>query len=301
MNTQNVRQIHPYSTDLERLASVCTLLMQFRRSSGCDVVKRRFKLFTLFLGVGREKLLTLLPVVSNGLIAMCFFIGTSQAYGNQVLRLGRISSSPDQIISSEILEQVYRRLNIKIVFVDEPAKRCLLSGSSGQLDGLVARTIDVAGDYPSLIPIAPSINFIEPSVFAKDPNISTGDGKSTRTYKTGTVRGLDYAENDSLRAYPLTMADSLDSLFKMLNANRFDLGVADLFSGMIRLRELGLDHEIRVVFPPLQRIEVYHFLNERHKKLVPQVRRILREMEASGELWSLQENFRRKALNNTFP
>jgi len=59
VNTQNVRQIHPYSTDLERLASVCTLLMQFRRSSGCDVVKRRFKLFTLFLGVGREKFVTL--------------------------------------------------------------------------------------------------------------------------------------------------------------------------------------------------------------------------------------------------
>ncbi|MES2071928.1 MAG: transporter substrate-binding domain-containing protein [Pseudomonadota bacterium] len=252
-------------------------------------------------GIGREKLRALLPVANKGLIALCLCISTSLAHGDQVLRLGRISSSPDQIISSEILEQVCRRLNVKIVFVDEPAQRCLLSGSSGQLDGLVARTIDVAGNHPSLIPIAPSINFIEPSVFSRKTSISTDDGALTRSYKTGSVRGLDYAESDSLRTYPLIMADSLDSLLKMLNANRIDLGVADLFSGMVRLRELGLGHEIHVVFPPLQRIELYHYLNERHKNLTPQVQWILRDMEASGELLSLQEKFRRRALNNALP
>jgi hypothetical protein len=87
----------------------------------------------------------------------------------------------------------------------------------------------------------------------------------------------------------------------MLYADRIDVAVTDLFSGMITLKELGLNSAIRPMPPPLQKIYIYHFLHENHRALVPKVEAVLREMERSGELTRLREALKKQILDNTGP
>jgi hypothetical protein len=62
------------------------------------------------------------------------------------------------------------------------------------------------------------------------------------------------------------------------------VAVNDKFSGILVNRKLRLDTVVRPLSPPLEHIPLYHFLHERHRGLVPQVEKVLREMQGSGEL-----------------
>ncbi len=46
---------------------------------------------------------------------------------------------------------------------------------------------------------------------------------------------------------------------------------------------------IRPLSPPLSRMWVYHYLYEKHKKIVPEIDKIFAEMKESGELQMLRE------------
>lgn len=227
--------------------------------------------------------------------------GYANAGAAEVLRIARIPGFPDQTVSSEILKEVYRRLQIPVEFVDVPAKRALLLSSSGLLDGEVARIAEVESQYPSLVRIAPPINYIEPSAFSKNIKLTVNGWESLNGHTIGIVQGVGSSER-GVKGLPGVQAVSNQAmLLKMLYAERLELAVTDLFSGKIALKELGLDKTITPLSPPLQKINIFHYLHESHRALVPKVEAALREMDRSGELTRLREALKKQILDNTEP
>jgi ABC-type amino acid transport substrate-binding protein len=55
------------------------------------------------------------------------------------------------------------------------------------------------------------------------------------------------------------------------------------------LKKLGIENRVRLLTPPLQKNEIYHFLHEKHRDLIPKVEQTLNEMQASGELERLRK------------
>jgi ABC-type amino acid transport substrate-binding protein len=210
------------------------------------------------------------------------------SFAEPALRFARIENIPDQYVGGEILKAVYARLGIAVEFIDMPAQRALVESSSGKVDGAVQGIAKVQDQYPTLLMVKPAINTIEPSAFVSRLRIEVLGWGSIRRYRVGIVRGVGSSE-DGTRGMPhVTAFASLDPLMEALAANRVDVAVSDSFSGLAAVRKLGLRGKVSMLSPPLQRIDVYHFLNIRHRELLPRVEDAIAAMQASGELEALR-------------
>ncbi|MFB9124692.1 substrate-binding periplasmic protein [Paraburkholderia dipogonis] len=214
-----------------------------------------------------------------------------------VLRIARIAGVPDQEVGAEILAVIYARLGIQVEFVNVPAKRSLIESSSGRLDGEVQRVFDVQREYPTLIAVRESISYIEPTAFVRDAGINVNGWESLRPYRVGIVRGVGSSERGTAGMPQVEPTATMDQMMLMLASNHIDVAVNDLFSGLLVIRKLGLDGQLRAVLPPLQHIDMYHFLNERNRELVPRVEAVIRGMRASGELQALRSQITERMLN----
>ena len=104
-----------------------------------------------------------------------------------------------------------------------------------------------------------------------------------------------------------------------LVARRFDVAVNDGFSGLLVIRRLKLARSAvngsaygrgAIVAPPLraaggislspalEHIPLYHFLHERHRELLPRIEKVVREMQASGELERVRQQAMAKMLKD---
>lgn len=202
--------------------------------------------------------------------------------------LTRLVNVPDQFVGGEILRAVYARLKIEVEFVDVEAKRALALSSAGAVDGEIQRIDNLSRDYPTLLQLKPAINYIEPAVFTKNLDFEVRGWESIRAYHVGIVRGVGSSEAGTRDMPRVERATSLPDLIRMLDRDRFDLLVTDLFSGRVEVKKLHLEGTIRPLSPPLSRIDVYHYLHERHRLFIPEVEVVLNEMTASGELERLR-------------
>jgi len=218
-----------------------------------------------------------------------------QSQAQSVIRLARIANVPDQYVGGEMLRAVYARLNIKLEFEDVPGKRALVL----DLDGEIQRIGTLSREYPTLIKITPAINYIEPAVFTTRLHFDVAGWDSIRDYSIGIVRGVGSSENGTSGMSRVTATTNLETLIQMLDADRFDVIVTDLFSGLVAVRKLNLQARVYPLSPPLARIDIYHYLHERHRDLVPKVGKVIEEMTASGELARLREQLVKQVLNES--
>ncbi|MDH2401360.1 transporter substrate-binding domain-containing protein [Bradyrhizobium sp. SSUT18] len=221
--------------------------------------------------------------------------GPSQA--QELIRLARIAGIPDQYVGGEMLRAVYARLNIKLEFEDVPGKRALALSSAGAVDGEIQRIGTLSRDYPTLVQVTPAINYIEPAVFSTKLRFDVAGWNSIRDYSIGIVRGVGSSEDGTRGMARVTATTSLDNMVRMLDADRFDVMVTDLFSGLVAVRKLNLQDRIVALSPPLERVHIYHYLHERHRDLVPKVGKMIAQMEASGELATLREALVKQVLS----
>jgi len=207
-------------------------------------------------------------------------VAPSQA--QDLIRLARIADIPDQYVGGEMLRAVYAKLNIKLEFEDVPGKRALALSSAGEVDGEIQRIGTLSRDYPTLVQVTPAINYIEPAVFTTRLHFDVAGWDSIRDYSIGIVRGVGSSEAGTRGMARVTATTSLESMIKMLDADRFDVMITDLFSGLVAVRKLNLQARIYPLSPPLDRIHIYHYLHERHRALVPEVGKRIAQMEATG-------------------
>lgn len=220
----------------------------------------------------------------------------AEAHGQATLHLARLENIPDQAVGAEILKAVYLRLGIPVDFVDMPAKRALIESSQGRVDGEVQRILAVEQEYPTLIPVRVSINYIEPAVFSKRLDFQVDGWESIRPYQIGIVRGVGSSERGTKGMPRVEAVSTMDQLMLMLASDRLDVAVNDRFSGLLVCARLHLEKSVRPLSPPLEHIPLYHFLHRRHAELVPRVEEALRQMQASGELEQLRREITERLL-----
>ncbi|AWO92308.2 MULTISPECIES: substrate-binding periplasmic protein [Bradyrhizobium] len=230
-------------------------------------------------------------------IACLSLLAAGPTQAQELIRLARIADIPDQYVGGEMLRAVYAKLNIRLEFEDVPGKRALALSSAGEVDGEIQRIGTLSRDYPTLIQVTPAINYIEPTVFTTKLRFDVAGWNSIRDYNIGIVRGVGSSEAGTRDMARVTATTSLENMIQMLDADRFDVMVTDLFSGLVAVRKLNLQARIYPLSPPLERIHIYHYLHERHRDLVPKVGKVIAQMEASGELAALREALVKQVLS----
>ncbi|WP_395021735.1 substrate-binding periplasmic protein [Dongia sp.] len=232
-----------------------------------------------------------------GLIAGIAGSALAQSDLPQTVVLARLSRVPDQVIGGEIMTAVYAKLGIKVEFVDVEAVRALELSSSGAIDGEIQRIAAVAEQFPTLIRIATPVNYIEPAAFTRGLTFPVDGWASIADFQIGIVRGVGSSERGTKGMLHVQTATSLENLILMLDHDRFQVMVTDRISGEVSLKKMGLADRIRALSPPLQRIELYHYLNQKHQLLAARVAAVLAEMAASGELAALRERLVQRVLS----
>jgi ABC-type amino acid transport substrate-binding protein len=230
-------------------------------------------------------------------VACLSLLAAAPSQAQELIRLARIADIPDQYVGGEMLRAVYAKLDIKLEFEDVPGKRALALSSAGEVDGEIQRIGTLSRDYPTLVQVTPAINYIEPTVFTTKLHFDVAGWNSIRDYSIGIVRGVGSSEAGTRGMAEVTATTNLESMVKMLDADRFELMVTDLFSGLVAVRKLNLQARIHPLSPPLERIHIYHYLHERHRDLVPKVGKVIAQMEASGELATLREALVKQVLS----
>lgn len=213
--------------------------------------------------------------------------------------LARLSHVPDQRIGGEILKVIYAKLGITVNFTDVEAARALELSSSGAIDGEIQRIDAVAQQYPTLIRIETPINYIEPSAFTRTLTFKVEGWSSISEYDIGIVHGVGSSERGTLGMRSVQTATSLENLIRMLDHDRFQVMVTDRLSGEVTLKKMGLTDRIHALSPPLQHIDLYHYLNQKHRDLAKRVSAVVAEMAASGELEKLHQKLVDQILAET--
>lgn len=190
--------------------------------------------------------------------------------------------------SFAVLKSAYEKLGIDIREVKLPAARALIESNSGNLDGEVHRIKFPQGDYPNLIRVDQPVNRLEGVALAcQDYPIQTVE--DLKPYHIGVKVGNLYAEK-LVKGFPrVTRGPYIDSLLESLTSGRIQIIIVDRLWAEEKIRT-SLNCNLRIVGPTLVSIDLYHYLNRKHEKLVPAIQGKLKAMEESGKSETIRQN-----------
>ncbi len=102
-------------------------------------------------------------------------------------------------------------------------------------------------------------------------------GESLYPYRIAFLRGFKLAEIKTKRL-DATKVDNLEALFKMLKSGRVDTVIEarstfEIIKNDDRFRGIG------ILDPPLETSLLFHYLNKKHKRLIPEFERALRQIK----------------------
>ncbi len=158
-----------------------------------------------------------------------------------------------------------------------------MKANAGTYDAEVARVIGLEEKFPNLIRIPVAIYQIEGVAITKNKDIPINGWESLSPYKIGVLRGVQFAE-EGTKNLNRERSNSLESLFRKLNAGRVDVVVEAKLNGVITIKRLMLHDSVRILQPPLVTIELFHYVHKKNEHLVPKLTQTLRKMRQNGLL-----------------
>jgi len=231
------------------------------------------------------------------LFTILFIFLHNMAFAQDTLMFGKVEENFDQLVSAEILKVVYQKLDLPVEIIDMPGKRSLKESNEGHIDGEVTRITEVSSEYPNLIKVPTPINYIEPSVFSIKSLTDISGCQSLKNYRIAIVRGLKHAELCTKKLSQVKVVNHLTKAFKLLEAERVDIVITSKINGLYLSNKLGLK-TVKIASPSLSHLPVYHFVNKKHKALVPRINKLLLSMQANKTLSQLREEIITRLVND---
>ena len=224
---------------------------------------------------------------------LCFLVAYGFLPGLQMAAMAaefRVSTGELKGIENTVVvrnvKEAYRSLGYELQLGQYPWKRSALVVSQGQADAELARIKSFGKLYPNLVMVPFPVAQIEVVVItASDINIRHWD--ELKAYRVGHVGGLLLAK-ERLKGHPnVSVVPGHEHLLKMLERGRIDVAVDARITAIEAIKSSGMD-DIRVIDPPLETLDLYHFVNKQHKALVPRLAEIFRRFP-STEFGLVQE------------
>jgi len=187
-----------------------------------------------------------------------------------------------------LLKEAFSRLDRSITIEKRPAERSLKDANNGVSDGEFIRVSSIGLLYPNLLIVPEPLYEMEFVAFSKVENLTLPNGwESLSTYNTGYIIGWKIIE-ENLEGKPGSagVVDQ-ETLFKLLDANRFDIAIYSRKFGRQMINKLALEN-IHSTPQTLAVEPMYLFLHKRHKALIPELTRILREIKSENNLLPIE-------------
>ena len=207
----------------------------------------------------------------------------------QDFRIGGIEDYPLNPLAQTILTEAYRPLGITLQFSEWPSPRSLALTDSGQLDGEMGRIAGRQRDYPDIRQVNVPLITLNIVAVSTSPALQNIPWPYLGRYRIGISRGLLLYEKMPLDGGDTEDIATAERLLLMLRSDRLDLVLVPQLVAAVWQRQPGPPLYItpypQGVFP------VYHYVNKRHSDLIPALEQSLLQMQDSGRLLQLKEEF----------
>ena len=178
----------------------------------------------------------------------------------------------------KVIKELYKRLNIKIELKNVHATRSLIMSNSGKADGELIRTKIIEKKFTNLIRVnfpIDKIRFWALTLNTKINNVKISElmNKSI-AFKRGFLI-LEKIFKNNKKANRLTNSEQI---YRMVLNKRSDFGL--ILSRTFENPVMNAEYKkIRIINTNIPDINLFHYINRKHKKLEPKMVQILKKME----------------------
>ncbi|WJG10873.1 transporter substrate-binding domain-containing protein [Aliiglaciecola sp. LCG003] len=215
----------------------------------------------------------------------------------QPLNFASIEKLIEQDIGRSIVPVFYQKLGIDILITPLPAERAQREAVSGVKDGEIMRIWSYGVENPDMLRVPTPYYFVETSAFIeRDSNIIILDKSDLATYRVARVRGVKHTNNITQGLSQVFDMSDTEQMMKYLSSGMVDVVLTSAMDGQNVIERLGYEN-IKQIEPPLRTLKLYHYLNNKHKNLLPKIDAVIRNMKDSGELEALISSAKSQVLN----
>lgn len=202
------------------------------------------------------------------------------------LELARNEKLAEQFVAEKILLSIYKQLGLTVAVEPLPPARANIMTVTGEKGGEVARIFSYGVKNPSLLRVEPAYYSLTTAAFAKaGRKITLSSLADLKKYRIGILLGVQHSKDAVEGVKDVSVAPDADSLFNMLNADRFDIALDTGINGAYMLKKLKLTEIQQVAV--LARLDLFHYLHEKNRQLLTRIADMIKKLKANGELAKL--------------
>lgn len=217
---------------------------------------------------------------------------------SKTLSFSSIEQLVEQDIGRIIIPVFYQRLGMEVIIFSLPANRAQQEAMLGVTDGEIMRIWGYGLDNPDMIRVPTAYFSLQTGAFiVKDSNVIIHDKHDLARYRLARVRGVKHTNSITAGLPFVNDMSNTEQMMKYLSAGMVDVALTNIIDGQKVILNSAYKNVI-LVSPPLATFKLYHYLNKKHKALVPKIDFVIREMQTSGELAQLIAKAKAQVLNN---
>jgi polar amino acid transport system substrate-binding protein len=218
-------------------------------------------------------------------VLFLFFFSTHDLFALQRLTLNTPGEPPyhyaDQTGIMDLwMKEAFARIGREVIVDWLPPERGLENANMGNVDGDAGRIAGISKRYANLIQIPEKVMVAEFVAFTLNSPFRSDGWRSLKPYHVGIVRGHKISEANVVGTRSLIKARDTEALFSLLNNHRIDVAVCEKRFGSMTAKKIN--PEIKVMEPPLARMDFYLYLHKRHEPLVLIISEALKAMKRDG-------------------
>lgn len=233
-------------------------------------------------------------------IILLFCVASTQAQPETTLVFSTVDGSLHVPITEQVLQEAYQQLGIRITVEEYPAARALKLANQGDVvDGELHRRATANLTYTNLIKVPIPIAIIEEVVVTKGISFPVNGLDSVRPYSVGAVIGLKTAGLlGEMNLSAQTTVATYRQLLIMLDKKRIEVAIVSRLAALNAIKELRLTG-LTILEPAItQTTRLYHFPHKKHEHLVGRLTAVLEEMEKSGRIEEIQNQYETSLSNH---
>lgn len=247
------------------------------------MLKKQFVRNTYKESVGMRPLNVIL------LVFLSIVIKTAIAAPDIILNitaLPPLNTSTQDGFADEVATEAFKRIGYELHTERLPAERGLKSANKGLIDGEMTRVKGLNKTYKNLVRVPEKIMDWEFVAFSYKP-ISMAQGWSSLSGKlVGHINGWKILEKNIPGDAEVTKVENADELFRLLEKKRTDFVIYEQWGGYYKVNSMSMN-QVEKCEPAFAVKEMFIYLHEKHKALVPMLSASLKEMKKDGSYQKL--------------
>lgn len=226
-------------------------------------------------------------VRSLGLLAS--FCACCCAAAAQTLVVGRADTeSPQSDASEVVVRELFERAGLTLQLRPLPLLRSAEMANDGAIDANLSRIADVTQMYPHLRALPTPVNRVDVAIYAASPTFGSTPRADLARLRYSTLRGLFVLDKYSRDLTTLPVQTTLAAL-ELARDGRVDAALLVYVDAEFTLAANGLRGRLHRWPHAWASEPLYFMLHERHAALVEPLDRILRQMQAEGQIERLRD------------